>query len=431
MNQNPSPTAAFRILPDPNPWDHKDTLPRPAVFSAVLLALLATAAGVYLPLVCSGYLTAHPAVADAAVPVMAVACLFYLLFAARSVSTLLCAVLTFSVAGTLGGTAAGVAAVALFFSVAIGAFLLTTVRRPWLLAIVPTAAFLLTFLLCREPTPAVLALLPWPAAGLLAYSTMGNQGRLTAICTTSVMLGLCVCLAAALLYYRSHGAIRWEELLQKLDEARQNVIRTLENSETAGQLSSRLAELGYNVNQTIEALVNLIYHLLPALAISAVNFMAYSAQLLLTCTYRGLKLPGLVTRSAQLFVMSVPSAVLYLLCTLVSFFTSDLTMFGAVTENIRLILLPGLCVVGFWKLLADLRRRPSPFLIILIVVGIFVAPAILILCLSISGAVATLMRRILAQLFLRGGFPGDSGNSGSSDDGSSSGNGDDAGDHNS
>ena len=75
-------------------------------------------------------------------------------------------------------------------------------------------------------------------------------------------------------------------------------------------------------------------------------------------------------------------------------------MTSAVFENLRLILLPGMCLVGVFKLVADLQRGISKIWIALIIGAALMAPSMLILCVSISGALATLMRPIVAHILL-------------------------------
>lgn len=75
-------------------------------------------------------------------------------------------------------------------------------------------------------------------------------------------------------------------------------------------------------------------------------------------------------------------------------------MAAAVFENLRLVLLPGMCLVGVFKLGADLQRGVSKLWIAVMIGAAILAPSMLILCVSISGAMATLMRPIVARILL-------------------------------
>ena len=75
-------------------------------------------------------------------------------------------------------------------------------------------------------------------------------------------------------------------------------------------------------------------------------------------------------------------------------------MATAVFENLRLVLLPGMCLVGAFKLGADFQRGISKIWIVIMIGAAILAPSMLILCVSISGAIATLMRPIVARILL-------------------------------
>ena len=89
-----------------------------------------------------------------------------------------------------------------------------------------------------------------------------------------------------------------------------------------------------------------------------------------------------------------------MICCIASLFSKDVTLTAAVFENLRLVLLPGMCLVGVFKLGADLQRGVSKLWIAVIIGAAILAPTMLILCVSISGAMATLMRPLIARILL-------------------------------
>ena len=140
--------------------------------------------------------------------------------------------------------------------------------------------------------------------------------------------------------------------------------------------------------------------MLPGLAIFGLNLISFAAQLTCIRTYRGVGMKQLVTHTAQIFALSLPAAILYLICCIASLFSKDVTLTAAVFENLRLVLLPGMCLVGVFKLGADLQRGVSKLWIAVIIGAAILAPTMLILCVSISGAMATLMRPLIARILL-------------------------------
>ncbi|MBE6620441.1 MAG: hypothetical protein E7625_03645 [Ruminococcaceae bacterium] len=395
MNQNPSPMPGvqLRFITDKNPWADGSTIPSLPLPGNLALCLLLVACAAY-PLVVTP-------------PQMYTVCLLValiaaLIFVVRSVTVgILSAVLFFG--GCLsGGLVGGVYALALMATVGIGAFLISTCRS-YALAAVPIAAYLLSLLLCRDPMLAVLSLIAFPAAGILAYNTMQNRPRVSSICLVSIMLGLCAVFGGALVWYRANGTIVFSEVIAAAEALREQIVTIMTGDATlmeALQMTLDTTGTGIEAAALIQSSVELVFNMLPGLLIFALNILAYACQLTCIRTYRGVGMKQLVTHMSQLFVLSVPAAIIYLVCCIASIFSKDFTLTSAVFENLRLILLPGMCLVGVFKLAADLQRGISKIWIVLIIGAALLAPTMLILCVSISGALATLMRPIVAHILL-------------------------------
>jgi hypothetical protein len=166
------------------------------------------------------------------------------------------------------------------------------------------------------------------------------------------------------------------------------------------QMTLDSAGTGIEAAALIQSSVELVFNMLPGLLIFALNLMSYAAQLTCIRTYRSVGMKQLVTHMSQIFVLSVPAAIIYLACCIASIFSKDFTLTSAVFENLRLILLPGMCLVGVFKLGADFQRGVSKLWIAIIIGAALLAPTMLILCVSISGALATLMRPVIAKILL-------------------------------
>ncbi|MBO5898490.1 MAG: hypothetical protein J6R04_05725, partial [Clostridia bacterium] len=130
MNNAQSPMRPLiRLVPDPNPWDDEAALPKLRLPATILLALLVLACAVYLP-------------SDASVVytyVMLAVCIVAYLAVVRSVAACALGALVYLGGAMLGGTAGGVRALCLLVTVAIGAYLVCTVRSYWLF-LIPVAA---------------------------------------------------------------------------------------------------------------------------------------------------------------------------------------------------------------------------------------------------------------------------------------------------
>lgn len=397
MNHPPqqSPRVTIKLMPDPNPWDDAAALPRMRLPSLLLLSFVVIACAVF---------PAAPAPAPLYTLAMLVVCAGAQIIFVRSIGAAVLSAAVF-LCGTLGGSlVGGTTLLCLLTALAFGSFLITVARSPWLMFI-PVTAYAVSFLLCGDILTAALSLITLPAAGMLAYTTMKNSGRVGVICATSFMFGLLCLFAFAIGYYRQSGALSFSGIMQTLAQVREELIVTLQQDEYMERLRQMLAEQSSSEQPDMTALVRtaveLVFNLLPAIAVLLCNLIALAAQTLCNRTYIGSGMPAYVTQSSQLFIMSIPSAVLFFICAPVSLFTLGSTMATAVMLNIAVILLPPMCIVGFFKTVADLHRHASPFTVLLLVAGIICAPGALILCLAISGALTTIVRPIIAHMLLK------------------------------
>jgi hypothetical protein len=268
--------------------------------------------------------------------------------------------------------------------------------------LIPLASYITAFVMCGDPWMSIISLTAFPAAGMLAYQTMRNERRVGVICTTSLIYGLCMACGYVLLLLLQNGSVSLAEMVRELDAVREEVIALILQTEPLMQmLENTYKELGVNVREVVVSLVNLMFNLLPGMVIVLINLMAYTAQLLCTRAYVGTGMKALATKTAQLFILSVFSGVVYLFCFVVTLFSGASNMFMAVIHNLLLVLLPGMTLVGVFKLAADLKNGISRlWLLILIACAIF-APYMLILCISFSGALATLTRPFVTRMILK------------------------------
>ena len=395
MNQNsaPTPGVQLRFITDKNPWADGSSVPSLPVVGNLLLCLLLVACAAY-PVV-----VAPPQIYTVC---LLIALIATLVFVVRSVTVGILAAVLFLGGCLVGGLGGGVYVLALMATVGIGAFLIST-WRSYALVAVPVAAYLLSLALCRDPMISVLSLIAFPASFILAYNTMQNRPRVSSICLVSVLLGLCAVFGGAIAWYRTSGVIVLSEVIAAAEALRENVIVTMTSDQTlmeALQMTLDGTGTGIEAGALIRSSVELVFNMLPGLAILGLNLLSFAAQLTCIRTYRGVGMKQLVTHTAQIFVLSVPAAILYLICCIASLFAKEVTLTAAVFENLRLILLPGMCLVGVFKLGADLQRGVSKIWTVVIIGAALLAPSMLILCVSISGAIATLMRPLIARILL-------------------------------
>lgn len=408
MNAAPreNPPIQFRIFSDPNPWEADKPAPKLHPVGCILLSLFVIAAGAYNPLLTPpSFYT---------LPLFAV-CLFVLLFLVKSIPAGIAAAVIFLGGHSVGtmlfgdGMILGTFLLSSVISVGIGAFVITVCRSKWLL-IVPVLAYGAAFAMSRDPLTALLALIPFPAMAILAYNTMGNHTRVSSICLTSFTYGLLVLAGGALLLYRAGIVLSWDMLVETLSATREQTIALILADESfMTAMKTAFADAGVSLDVIIRTYVELIFNLLPALVVGAFNLVGYAAQLMCVRSYRNVGMKELETYTARLFTMSALSGLVFLICGVISIWPGEMTQFGALAYNLLFILMPGMLIIGVYKLIGDLHRGGSRlWLFILIACALFI-PYLLLYCISFSGALATLIRPLMLRMIAKHGgkFPPD------------------------
>lgn len=394
MNQKPLPNIQIKHIPDPNPWETLEVIPRLPVAGGVLLSLLLVACAAYQP----SFLP-QPAYT---IPLL-IACILALVTVVRSVAVGMACGALFVGGYVFGGFSleTGLALLCPIFVMGLGAYLIATYRSKWL-ALVPAGAYTLAFVLCGNPIVALISLISFPAAGILAHQTMRNQSRVSAICMTSLLYAICITFGYVLLLFLQNGSVSLQELAAALDPMREEITTLMLESEPLVQmLDKAYAGVGVSARDVIVSIVNLTFNLLPAMVITLINLMAFSAQLMCARAFVGTNMSSLLSRSAQLFILSVPSGMVYMFCFLVTMFSSASNMFTAATQNFLLILLPGMALIGMLKLVSDIKHGVSRFWILILVGCAVIAPSMLILVISFSGALTTITRPLITRMILK------------------------------
>lgn len=396
MNQKMPPLPRIKIehINDPNPWETPDSIPRLHPGGAFILSLLVAACAAYQPPFRLPDIYTIP---------LLIACVLALLFVTRSASVIVACAVLFVGGYVFGGfsLSVGLALICPIIVMGLGAYLITTCRSKWLI-LIPIAAYFAACLLCGKPLVALISLISFPAAGMLAYQTMRNQGRVSVICSASLMYGLCITFGYVLLLFLQDGSVDLRALAGELDLLREQVIAMmLQTDQLMQMLEKTYGELGVNARDVVVSMVNLVFNLLPGMVIVLINLMAYTAQLMCLHSYTGTGMKSLVSRSAQLFILSVPSALIYVFCFVVTLFSGASNMFTATVQNLLLILLPGMTLVGIFKLASDLKHGVSRLWMLFLVGCAIIAPYMLILCISFSGALTTLTRPLITRMILK------------------------------
>ena len=402
MNRSPFPKQAFAIISEKNPWEDTEHLPTLSTPYALLLSLISMLCATY-PTVCDRFPTLWW------LPILCCAP-FYLRTNRTPYGWLLLAAALLSGA-LLGSLELGVILFCVISTLTITAFLHTTTRHP-LLILLPIIAYTVAVLLTRDPVIALFATPAYPAAYIMGRSIMSNERRVSTIASSALVLGGVVVFAVALLWRLSDLEMSMQALLTVAYGVRDEIVELALTDPMLSQMRVMLESAGYDIAATFSSVFDFVLMLVPGVICVLFLLISYAAQYLCVMSYPPMKMKQFCTVLSRRFTLSVLSAVIFVVCAVVALFPSSrLTLFSAVTQNLFLILFPGMLVAGFWSLYASYRNRPYPFYLILALVFGAIMPHILLVFVALSGATATLTRPLLLKIMVltaeQNGKPGD------------------------
>lgn len=389
MNLPPLPNFRVKVVAEKNPWEDAATLPRMPRAGAWILCLVCLVSAVYPTLIIS-----HSAYWWLPLTVLSI---FYLRTNHTLYGWLLLAV-AFLGGAIVGGPAFGATLVCLISTVVITALLHTTTRHPLLICL-PIIAYALAVVLSGDLLLALLSLPAFPAAYMLGRSIMKNEGRVPAICACAMMLGAVLVLFAALLWRTSGAEMSFDALSSYVNALHDEVLNMALADPDLEVILSMLDTSEVPLTELLSQTLTLLLLLAPGFTIVFLLAIAYAAQYLCVMSYGPLGMKQLCTLVSQRFIMSVLSAVLFILCAISALFPSrGVTMFSALSSNLWVILFPGMLIVGFWSLYASYRARRSPLMIVLILLAAFLMPPLLLIFVALTGAATTLTRPLLLRM---------------------------------
>ncbi len=269
------------------------------------------------------------------------------------------------------------------------AWLFTVLRPPYLPIALLVAVGALSWILSGDWGTALLALAFLPAAAGLAYATLSDRGRTSVICFGIGGLLISILALFAIAFYRINGTLELSAIEAALEAARNAAVESvmgvraalIEQIEIAGaeaaeaeNAAALIEELKTSMSrENVTLLVSMLFNLIPGLLISVCAILSFGAQLVQGMQYRFTGWTQVLTPNACIFTMSVVASILYYVGFLFMLFVDSTTMLGAVMQNVCIILLPGLCLVGFADLLTRLRasRGGGRFFRVLIFASLF------------------------------------------------------------
>lgn len=256
---------------------------------------------------------------------------------------------------------------ALIFVIGEGAMFLSTATgsQRILFPIVPLLAYGVTLFLFGRYDIALLSLIPFPAAMVLAAGTRSSAGsdkgmtRVGVICLTSLVFGATLLGLTAWFLYQRLGTLRPSVLFEQLNILREKTVAALVSIKL--NIGGKVSQPLLGKEDEVANIVNGIINTLPGTLVALINFVSAMAQMV---TLSGLRAYGFETSVSQRvreFRISVVSAVMFVLAWIVALVAvgknTSSTMVGTIAENLTIVLMPGLALAGFFRFLRSMAKK--------------------------------------------------------------------------
>lgn len=341
-----------------NVWAHKEALPHVSVKWQIAAAIVCFLCALAIPF-CSSFF-----VSLAVMVLLSV----YTAIASRSPwAVFLLLVTAFSASFFTLNLSVGAVVMSVIVGVAVCAFLLTTLKRAYFVCLPFLLACGITFLLRFDYRPALLPLVVLPAALLVAVATVKAKGKTSSVCFATAGLLLSVVAIVGVLIWQQYGSLGQNAIAEYFGGLRDGFIRDLlsvrdELLEIAGQDGSEQAQLLQQQisklmsDDTVTDMIAQLFNILPALVVMLCSVLAYEAHALLNSFYRSSGLQCVLTREACVLTISPTAAVIYAVTFILVLVLPSSTVFSATVQNLCLILMPGLCLVGVRGLFTALSK---------------------------------------------------------------------------
>ncbi len=232
-----------------------------------------------------------------------------------------------------------------------------------LLALVPLLGYATAAAVSGDLVLALLAVAPFPAMLALGLGTRraaareDGPTRVGVICGTALALGIALLAVGALLVYRTLGTLAPDRLAAALESFREAMLRWILDFPFPGVSEEAVREV--ITPEVAENTVNATINLLPGYIVCAALLVAAVAQSLQHAALHAFGYGESVTDRVRLLRMSAVSCAVFAVAFFMVLFSDaeTSTLPGTVAQNIYIILLPGLALCGWLRVMTTLSRR--------------------------------------------------------------------------
>ncbi len=275
--------------------------------------------------------------------------------------------------------------------VGVGAFLLKTTRSPYLIGLVPVS-YALALSLGGRPVAALLSLIFFPAAYILAVGFTGKSDRVSLLCRISVSLAAVGALVFVVWIMLKYGRFEFSLISETVNGLLDTMINFF--TEQYAEAAKIYAERGIDISMLAVTPADArlyavaLFGIIPALAILAINAVSFTAYQLAISLFSKSGQRDCLSPAKVSFSMSWISAMFFIVAYFVMVMAnlSGNENVSLIAENLYLILLPGLMLTGVLIALgkgSDGRRHT--FRIVFMIILMFFSPNLALAYAAFSG----------------------------------------------
>ena len=252
------------------------------------------------------------------------------------------------------------------------AYLINNSKSPFIWGI-PLIPLIVALFISPNANGILVSLSPLPAAILLAYSTNKRLDRVSAVCRIS--FGLCIVFVASALIalYSTMGEISLTAAKSFIEALKEEMVVACMTAMQEIEEMMGLDMSDTDMLMVVDAAVGTVFNLLPGLLITISNIIAYIIHsLYLTVCYPDPKKNRDELAPMLEFDISLTSAIVYIVAVVATFVlvTGGSALYGAVAENIVIVLAPGLILVALGGIRSLIAKKGPSCLGTLIYMGI-------------------------------------------------------------
>ena len=250
---------------------------------------------------------------------------------------------------------------------------MTLPKYKWAPAGVLALAYVLGCLVTANLISPLLAFAFVPAAALMAWAHARDVGRTSTV--LHAFLGFVVAVLATLcvILWRAYGSLNYDVLMTFVNELKRlfvtvgveagkmlwetieaTAVPTAAQAESMEQLRRMYAELFSESN--LQILADTLMGLAPAIVGIPTLIVSYLADVVLLRKYYNTEWRSRMTPAACALTISPAAGVIYFVCFLIAMFANGQSVFSMAVNNMYLLLVPGLCLIGVSAIIQNAKR---------------------------------------------------------------------------